>query len=162
MSSSNFTSSNPESAVERTVDKAADAAERVGDRAASALGRAGDSVERNTRSLQKGVSRGSSELGNFLDDLSNLIRSNTGTDVKAEIERRIDQARDGMRDAAAQARGVAHSISESGHEAADRARHQVERGLDRSRETVSDYPLSAVAVAATGGLIVGLLLAARR
>jgi ElaB/YqjD/DUF883 family membrane-anchored ribosome-binding protein len=42
-----------------------------------------------------------------------------------------------------------------------RARDQVNRGLDVSRDAVAERPLSYLAMAAVGGLIVGLLLSRR-
>jgi ElaB/YqjD/DUF883 family membrane-anchored ribosome-binding protein len=42
-----------------------------------------------------------------------------------------------------------------------RARDQMQRGIDYSRDTVSGRPLSSLMVAAVGGLIVGLLLSRR-
>lgn len=155
------------------IPKAEAAIDDAADKGSEALKDAGKAVERGADSVQRGLRHGSSELSAFLDDLSNLIQSNTGTDVRGEIEKRIDSARTNLRDATQTVKDAAYSLSDSIGESgtqlaerarhqAERARHQVERSIGRSRETVADYPLSAIAVAATGGLIVGLLLASRR
>ena len=91
-----------------------------------------------------------SEFGAFLDDLSELARGGGHSDLRSEIERRVSQARSRMSDALDQ--GV-----EMGH----RAREQMQRGIDYSRDTVSERPLSSMMVVAVGGLIVGLLLSRR-
>lgn len=94
-----------------------------------------------------------SEFGAFLDDLSELARGAAGgapAELRAEIERRVSQARDSMSQALEQGAEISH-----------RARDQMQRGIDYSRETVSGRPLSSLMVAAVGGLIVGLLLSRR-
>ena len=93
-----------------------------------------------------------SEFGAFLDDLSELARGGGGhgTDLRGEIERRVSQARSRM--TAALDQGVEMSV---------RARHQMTRGLEVSRDAVAERPLSYLAMAAVGGLIVGLLLSRR-
>jgi ElaB/YqjD/DUF883 family membrane-anchored ribosome-binding protein len=94
-----------------------------------------------------------SEFGAFLDDLSELARGAGGdaqAELRGEIERRVSQARDSMSQAL-----------EQGAEMSHRARDQMQRGIDYSRDTVSERPLSSLMVAAVGGLIVGLLLSRR-
>jgi ElaB/YqjD/DUF883 family membrane-anchored ribosome-binding protein len=94
-----------------------------------------------------------SEFGAFLDDLSDLARGAGGgaqAELRGEIERRVSQARDRMSQALDQGVEMSH-----------RARDQMQRGIDYSRDTVSGRPLSALMVAAVGGLIVGLLLSRR-
>lgn len=94
-----------------------------------------------------GAARGKGEFSAFLDDLMTLVRSRTGMDsgdLQREIESRVNLARDQMT-AYAQQYG-------------NQARDSMNRGLDASRDMVHERPLSAVAVAAVGGLIVGLLL----
>jgi ElaB/YqjD/DUF883 family membrane-anchored ribosome-binding protein len=103
------------------------------------------------RGALHGDAGGHSEFGDFLDDLSELARGAGGHgDLRGEIERRVSQARGRMDDALEQ--GV-----EMGH----RARRQMRRGIDYSRDTVTERPLSAMTAAAIGGLIVGLLLTRR-
>ena len=93
-----------------------------------------------------------SDFGAFLDDLSELARGGGhGTDLRGEIERRVSQAR--RRTSAA---------LEQGAELSARAREQVHHGLEVSRDAVAGRPLSSLAIAAIGGLIVGLLLMSRR
>jgi ElaB/YqjD/DUF883 family membrane-anchored ribosome-binding protein len=94
-----------------------------------------------------------SEFGAFLDDLSDLARSAGGgaqAELRGEIEHRVSQARERMSQALDQGVEMSH-----------RARDQMQRGLDYSRDTVSGRPLSSLMVAAVGGLIVGLLLSRR-
>jgi ElaB/YqjD/DUF883 family membrane-anchored ribosome-binding protein len=94
-----------------------------------------------------------SEFGAFLDDLSELARGGGhGTDLRGEIERRVTQAR--RRTSAALEQGAALS-------ARARARAQVNHGLAVSRDAVAGRPLSSLAIAAVGGLIVGLLMSRR-
>ncbi|MFT3802144.1 MAG: hypothetical protein QM766_13085 [Burkholderiaceae bacterium] len=95
------------------------------------------------------------EFNDFLDDVATLLESSSGTDIRGEIEKRVKAARVGLRDAVS-------DLTEQSSELAERAREGVERGLDFSRDRVSEHPLSSVGVAAVGGLIVGLLLANRR
>ncbi|MEI7447443.1 MAG: hypothetical protein WCK28_21325 [Burkholderiales bacterium] len=97
-----------------------------------------------------GVGTERSEFGAFLDDLSELARGDGHVDLRGEIERRVSQARGRMN--AALDQGMAMTV---------RAREQMQRGLDVSREAVVDRPLSSIALAAVGGLIVGLLLSRR-
>ncbi len=92
-----------------------------------------------------------SEFGAFLDDLSELARGGGhGSDLRGEIERRVAQARSRM-----------SAALDQGREMSARARDQVNRGLDVSRDAVAERPLSYLAMAAVGGLIVGLLLSRR-
>jgi ElaB/YqjD/DUF883 family membrane-anchored ribosome-binding protein len=94
-----------------------------------------------------------SEFGAFLDDLSDLARGTGGgapAELRGEIEHRVSQARERMSQALDQGVEMSH-----------RARDQMQRGIDYSRDTVSGRPLSALMVAAVGGLIVGLLLSRR-
>jgi ElaB/YqjD/DUF883 family membrane-anchored ribosome-binding protein len=92
-----------------------------------------------------------SEFGAFLDDLSELARGGGhGTDLRGEIERRVSQARSRM-----------SAALDQGAEMSARAREQMHRGLEVSRDAVAERPLSYLAMAAVGGLIVGLLLSRR-
>ena len=50
---------------------------------------------------------------------------------------------------------------DQGLEMSARARDQMHRGIEVSRDAVVERPLSSVAIAAIGGLIVGLLLSRR-
>lgn len=96
------------------------------------------------------AARAKGEFSAFLDDLMTLVRSRTGMDsgdLQREIEHRVDRAREQM---------TAYAQQYS-----NQARDSMNRGLDASREMVHERPLSAVAVAAVGGLIVGLLLGRR-
>lgn len=92
-----------------------------------------------------------SEFGAFLDDLSELARGGHGPgELRSEIERRVSHARERMSDALHQ-----------GRELTVRARDQMNRGIEYSRDAVTERPLSSVTIAAVGGLIVGLLLSRR-
>nr|HMS80183.1 hypothetical protein [Burkholderiaceae bacterium] len=91
------------------------------------------------------------EFGAFLDDLSELARGGGhGTDLRGELERRVAQARTRM-----------NAALDQGMEMSARARDQMHRGIEVSRDAVVERPLSSVAIAAIGGLIVGLLLSRR-
>lgn len=90
-----------------------------------------------------------SEFGDFLDDLSELARGGQG-DLRHEIEHRVAQARTRMA-----------AALDQGRELSTRARAQMVRGLDQSRGAVVEHPLSSIALAAAGGLLVGLLLSRR-
>lgn len=105
-----------------------------------------------------------SEFSAFLDDLSQLVRSqssdtspgastgsSTGPDLRSEIEKRVSQARDKMS-------GVLGSAQDAGAVVTDRMR----RGLDQSSDMLAERPLQAITIAAAVGLLVGLLLADRR
>lgn len=94
-----------------------------------------------------------SEFGAFLDDLSDLARGagvGAQAELRGEIERRVSQARDQMN----------HAIDQ-GVEMSHHARERMQRGIDYSRDTVSERPLASLMVAAVGGLIVGLLMSRR-
>lgn len=97
----------------------------------------------------------STEFRDFLDDVAALLDSSSTGDIRAEIEKRIKTAKAGLKQAY-------NGLADQSSEFADRAREGVERGLDYSRDTVTEHPLSSVGVAAVGGLIVGLLLGSRR
>ena len=89
--------------------------------------------------------------GAFLDDLSELARGGHGPgELRSEIERRVSHARERMTDA------LHH-----GREMTVRARDQMHRGIEYSRDTVTERPLSSVTIAAVGGLLLGLLLSRR-
>lgn len=91
-----------------------------------------------------------SEFGAFLDDLSELARGGGHADLRGEIERRVSVARERM-----------STALDQGVEMTARARDQMQRGIDYSRDAVVERPLSYLALAAVGGLLVGLLLARR-
>ncbi|HYF57999.1 MAG TPA: hypothetical protein VEA81_03485 [Burkholderiaceae bacterium] len=93
--------------------------------------------------------RQGSEFGAFLDDLSELARDQPD-DLRGELERRVSAARDRFGGA-----------FDSSLEMSARARERVLRGLDHSRDAVVERPLSALAVAAIGGLLIGLLMSRR-
>ena len=92
-------------------------------------------------------------LGSYTADSPTLARS-TGVgaqaELRGEIERRVSQARDQMNQAIDQ-----------GVEMSQHARERMQRGIDHSRDTVSERPLASLMVAAVGGLIVGLLMSRR-
>ena len=91
-----------------------------------------------------------SEFGAFLDDLSELTRGSGQADLRGEIERRVSQARHRM-----------SSAFDQGREMTVRARDQMNRGNEHSREAVSERPLSYLAMAMVGGLVIGLLMSRR-
>lgn len=93
-----------------------------------------------------------SEFGAFLDDLSELARGGGGqsADLRGELERRVSQARHRM--GAALDQGVEMTV---------RARDQMHRGVECSREAVSERPLSYLTMAMVGGLLIGMLLSRR-
>ncbi len=92
-----------------------------------------------------------SEFGAFLDDLSELARrGGQGTELRGELERRVSQARARM-----------SAALDQGMEMSARARDRMNRGIEVSRDAVAERPLSALAIAAVGGLLVGLLLSRR-
>ncbi|MFM1991171.1 MAG: hypothetical protein RJA99_4128 [Pseudomonadota bacterium] len=103
--------------------------------------------------VARGPARGDdshrSEFGAFLDDLSELARGGHG-DLRGEIERRVSHARTRM-----------NAALDQGREMSWRARERMARGLDHSRDAVVERPLSSIALAAAGGLLVGLLLSRR-
>jgi ElaB/YqjD/DUF883 family membrane-anchored ribosome-binding protein len=90
------------------------------------------------------------EFGAFLDDLSELARGGSQSDLRGELERRVSRARHRM--------GAA---LDQGREMTVRARDQMSRGIDHSRDAVSERPLSYLAMAMVGGLLIGLLLSRR-
>jgi ElaB/YqjD/DUF883 family membrane-anchored ribosome-binding protein len=93
-----------------------------------------------------------SEFGAFLDDLSELARGeHPPGELHREIERRVSHARGRMSDAIDQ-----------GRELSVRARDRMHRGVEYSRDAVTERPLSSVTIAAIGGLIAGLLLSRRQ
>jgi ElaB/YqjD/DUF883 family membrane-anchored ribosome-binding protein len=91
-----------------------------------------------------------SEFGAFLDDLSELARGSGQGDLRDELERRVSQAR-----------GRMSAALDQGMEMSARARDQMQRGIEYSRDAVVERPLSALSLAAIGGLLVGLLLSRR-
>ena len=97
------------------------------------------------------------EFSAFLDDLLGLLRNTVGegSDLRGQIEQRVTQAREQLSQALEQAQ-------KTGSEVGAKAREGVQRGVDVSREMVTERPLSSVSIAAVGGLIVGMLLTARR
>jgi hypothetical protein len=70
--------------------------------------------------------------------------------LRSELERRVGQARDQLNTSIMDSRDVA-----------SRAREQIVRRVEASREVLSHRPLSSVTMAAVGGLVIGLLLGRR-
>jgi ElaB/YqjD/DUF883 family membrane-anchored ribosome-binding protein len=93
-----------------------------------------------------------SEFGAFLDDLSELARGGggQGSDLRNELERRVSQARERM-----------STALDQGREMTVRARDQMARGIDYSRDAVSERPLSYLGMAMIGGLLIGMLISRR-
>lgn len=96
-----------------------------------------------------------SELSAFLDDVSELLRGSDASDLREMLEQRVAQARDTLSQAVSQAQ-------EAGAVVQARARESVHRTMETSRGAIVERPLSAVAIAAVGGLVIGLLLGSRR
>jgi ElaB/YqjD/DUF883 family membrane-anchored ribosome-binding protein len=98
---------------------------------------------------------GRSEFGAFLDELSELAHgSHVTSELRVELERRVAQARDRMHATLDQGRALTVRATE-------RARDRMQHGVEVSRDAVAERPLSAVALAALGGLLVGLLISRR-
>ncbi|HMN83144.1 MAG TPA: hypothetical protein PKA20_24890 [Burkholderiaceae bacterium] len=97
------------------------------------------------------------ELSSFLDELSDFIDSTEGDAqaIKAELNRRVHRAR-------GHARSLIRAAQDAGSALGDRAADSMHRGLDRSRDMVHERPLSAIALTAIGGLLLGMLLSSRR
>ncbi len=97
------------------------------------------------------------ELTHFLDELSDFIDSTEGDAhaIKAELNRRVHRAR-------GHARSLIRAAQGAGSALGDRAAESMHRGLDRSRDMVHERPLSAIALTAVGGLLLGMLLTYRR
>jgi ElaB/YqjD/DUF883 family membrane-anchored ribosome-binding protein len=113
----------------------------------------GPATHRGGRGWTRSHTSQRSEFGAFLDDLSDLARGTGGgvqAELRGEIERRVSQARDQMNQAIDQGVEMSHH-----------ARERMQRGIDYSRDTVSERPLASLMVAAVGGLIVGLLMSRR-
>ncbi len=92
-----------------------------------------------------------SEFLAFLDDLSELARGgHVQGDLRSEIEHRVSAARDRMSD-----------TLDHGRKLTARARTQVHRSIESSRDAVTERPLSSITVAAAAGLLIGLLLSRR-
>jgi ElaB/YqjD/DUF883 family membrane-anchored ribosome-binding protein len=70
--------------------------------------------------------------------------------LRSELERRVGQARDQFNTSIMDSRDVA-----------SRAREQIVRRVEASREVLSHRPLSSVTMAAIGGMVIGLLLGRR-
>jgi len=122
---------------------AADQAPRAGE---ATNGKAGAIASRQTL---RAIEATRNELYSLLDDLSTLARSGQG-DLRSELERRVGQARDQLNASIMDSRDVA-----------SRAREQIVRRVEASREVLSHRPLSSVTMAAVGGLVIGLLLGRR-
>jgi ElaB/YqjD/DUF883 family membrane-anchored ribosome-binding protein len=117
-------------------------------------GRAGEATNGKadaiaSRQTLRAIEATRNELHNLLDDLSTLARSGQG-DLRSELERRVGQARDQFNTSIMDSRDVA-----------SRAREQIVRRVEASREVLSHRPLSSVTMAAIGGMVIGLLLGRR-
>jgi ElaB/YqjD/DUF883 family membrane-anchored ribosome-binding protein len=106
--------------------------------AASGVG-AGPSARRGSTSR--------TEFGAFLDDLTELARGTAPPNMRRELEQRVSQARERI-----------DEMLDPGAELSTQARERMQRGLDASRNAVTERPLSCLAIAAVGGLVLGLLL----
>jgi ElaB/YqjD/DUF883 family membrane-anchored ribosome-binding protein len=118
---------------------------------ASDTGRMQESSHAAGRGWSRPDEANRSEFGAFLDDLSELARGGgQSADLRGELERRVSQARHRM--------GAA---LDQGMEMTVRARDQMHRGVEYSREAVSERPLSYLTMAMVGGLLIGMLLSRR-
>jgi len=114
-------------------------------------GRHGDGPSATTGDTTRSDEMSRSEFGAFLDDLSELARGgHAHGDLRSEIEQRVSHARERM-----------DAVLDQGRELSGRARHQVHRSIEYSRDAVAERPLSSMTLAAVGGVIVGLLLSRR-
>jgi ElaB/YqjD/DUF883 family membrane-anchored ribosome-binding protein len=118
-------------------------AARVGE---ATNGKAGAIASRQTL---RAIEATRNELYNLLDDLSTLAVSGQG-DLRSELERRVSQAREQL-----------NASIMDGRDVASRAREQIVRRVEASREVLSHRPLSAVTMAVVGGMVIGLLLGRR-
>ena len=91
----------------------------------------------------------SDELRSLLDDLVSLARVSQG-DLRADLQRRVNDARERL-----------GSTLEQGRELSLRAREQVQKGVDASREAISHRPLSSIAMSVAVGMVLGMLLSRR-
>jgi ElaB/YqjD/DUF883 family membrane-anchored ribosome-binding protein len=118
-------------------------AARVGE---ATNGKAGAIASRQTL---RAIEAARNELYSLLDDLSTLAVSGQG-DLRSELERRVSQAREQL-----------NASIMDGRDVASRAREQIVRRVEASREVLSHRPLSAVTMAVVGGMVIGLLLGRR-
>lgn len=91
----------------------------------------------------------SDELRSLIDDLVALARVSQG-DLRADLQRRVSEARERL-----------GSTLDQGRELSLRAREQVQKGVDASREAISHRPLSSIVMSAAVGMVLGMLLSRR-
>lgn len=90
------------------------------------------------------------EFRAFLDDLTELLRGTPVGDLREQLGSRIERARDSLQEAVGQAQQASAEFSQ-------RAREEVDRTLESSRQAVVERPFTAVAAAAAIGFLVGAL-----
>ncbi len=95
------------------------------------------------------------EFSAFLDDLSELLRGTPVGDIRAQLHDRVEQARRSLEHAMGQAQQASAEIGQ-------RAREEMDRRLESTRQTVHEHPLTAVGVSAAIGFLVGVLFGRQR
>lgn len=102
------------------------------------------------------------EFSDLIDDLKDFIGKTAGAagrgdtdELKNQFNEKFEKVRQRMGE---QSRTFAQSSKEFG----EKAKEQIDEGLEHSKQFVQERPLSSVAIAAAGGLLIGLLLSAGR
>lgn len=97
------------------------------------------------------------ELSLLLDDVNSLIRNESviNPELKSQLEDKFQQARTLISDFSFQTRDVGRRVVDQTHQ-------RMNDGLDASRAAVAESPLTALAVAAGVGMMVGMLVSNRR
>jgi ElaB/YqjD/DUF883 family membrane-anchored ribosome-binding protein len=91
----------------------------------------------------------SDELRVLIDELVALAKTSQG-DLRSDLERRVSEARERL-----------GSTLDQGRELSVRAREQMQKSVEASRDAISHRPLSSIAMSVAVGMVVGLLLTRR-
>lgn len=102
------------------------------------------------------------EFNDLIDDLKSFINSTATAAAGGDTEKLKQQFQEKFDKVKERVGEQSKTFAQSSKEFSDKAREQLDEGLEHSKEFVKERPLSSVAIAAAGGLLIGLLLSARR
>lgn len=118
--------------------------------------------EQDFNDAQDAQKSAANEFSDLIDELKAFIGKAAGAaaggnaeDLKNQFNEKFEKVRERMGE-------HSKTFSESSKEFTSKAKEQIDEGLEHSKQFVQERPLSSVAIAAAGGLLIGLLLSANR
>lgn len=134
-------------------DAASEATSAHSDSAADASGSSGQNTAQQSAA---------SEFSDLIDDLKDFIGKTAGAAADGDTEELKNQFNEKFEKVRQRMGEHSRTFTQSSKEFGEKAKEQIDEGLEHSKQFVQERPLSSVAIAAAGGLLIGLLLSAGR